>query len=45
MERDSDYRADEYYKGDRGLGYVYLPDIEDAPEGRQGGDRHPPARR
>ena len=46
VEGDGDYRADKYYEGDGGLGYVYLPDASEygAPEGRLGGDRHPPAR-
>ena len=39
MEGDGDYRADEYYEGDEGLGCVYLPDVGEnvAPEGRTGG--------
>ena len=45
MEGDGDYRAEEYYEGDGGLGYVYMPDVDDAPEGRLGGDWHPSARR
>ena len=45
MEGDGDYQAEEYYGGVGGLGYVYMPDVDDAPEGRLGGDRRPPARR
>ena len=44
MKGEGDYRAEEYYEGDGGLDYVHLPDVNDAPEGRLGGDRHPPAR-
>ena len=34
-------------RGNGGLGYAYLPDVnkDGAPEGRLGGDQHPPARR
>ena len=42
---DGDYLAEEYYEGDGGLCYVHMPDVDDAPEGQLGGDRHPPARR
>ena len=47
MEGDGNYRAEEYYEGDGGLGYVYLPDVDqdDSPEGRLDGDRHLPTRR
>ena len=45
MEGDGDYLAEEYYEGDGVLCYVHMPDVDDAPEGRLGGDRHPPARR
>ena len=45
VERDSDYRAEEYDEGDGGLGYAHLPNIDNAPERLLGGDRHPPARR
>ena len=45
MEGDGDYRAEEYYEGDGGLGCVYLPDVDGAPEGRPGGDRQPPVRK
>ena len=30
MEEDGNYRAEEYYEGDGGLGYVHMPDIDDA---------------
>ena len=33
MEGDGDYRAEEYYEGDGGLGYVQLPGVDDAPTG------------
>ena len=47
VEGDGAYRADKYFEGDRGLGCVYLPDASEygAPDGRLGGNRHPPARR
>ena len=45
MEGDGDYIAEEYYEGDGVLCYVHMPGVDDAPEGRLGGDRHPPARR
>ena len=45
MEGDGNYQAEEYYEGNGGLGYVYMPGVNDATEGRLGGDRHPPARR
>ena len=47
VEGGGHYRTEEYYKGDGGLCYVYLPDADEdgTPEGRPGGDRHPPARR
>ena len=41
----SNYRAEEHYEDDGGLGYVHLLNVDDAPEGRLGGDCHPPARR
>ena len=31
MEEDDEYRAEEYYEGDWGLGYVHLPDVDDVP--------------
>ena len=39
MEADGDYRAEEYYEGDGGLGYVYLPDVDEdgAPVSRRAG--------
>ena len=45
MEWDGNYRAEEYYEGYGRLGYIYMSDVEDAPEGRLGRDRHSPARR
>ena len=47
VEGDSNYRAEEYYAGDRGLGCVYLPDIDkdNVSEGWLDGDWHPPVRR
>ena len=34
VEGEGDYRAEEYYEGDGGLGYVYMPDVDDASAGR-----------
>ena len=36
---------EKYYEADGGLGCLYLPDVDNAPEGRLIGDRHPAARR
>ena len=33
MEGDGDYLPEEYYEGDGGLGYVHLPDFDNAPDG------------
>ena len=34
VEGEGDYRAKEYYKGDGGLGCVYMPDADDASVGK-----------